>query len=393
MSLTRLWTKDFIFLAIANLLMAIAFYFMLPILPVYLVDKLGATRSEIGLVLSFYTIAALIIRLFSGWAIDTYGRKAIYLTAFFLFSLTFISYPFAYTILLFLLVRFSHGLTWGVLTTSSSTIAVDIIPSARRGEGIGIFGLSMTIGMAIGPMLAIFITGDSRYFLLFISAISITTVGFLLALMVRYPKFTILKSARSLTLKGLIEKSSLPISLTMMLIMFTYGGLLSFISLYGKEIGIENSGPFFLILSLGIGISRILSGRVFDRSGPKAISMIGLLSLLIGFPLLGLLNSSIGFHISAAILGLGFGVIMPTFQTMINNMVQPNRRGAANSTFFTAFDLGIGLGMIGTGVLSQHFGFTLTFLVFSFLILISSLLFLTSSVKHYISYEIQSKRN
>lgn len=393
MSLTRLWTKDFIFLAIANLLMAIAFYFMLPILPVYLVDKLGATRSEIGLVLSFYTIAALIIRLFSGWAIDTYGRKAIYLTAFFLFSLTFISYPFAYTILLFLLVRFSHGLTWGVLTTSSSTIAVDIIPSARRGEGIGIFGLSMTIGMAIGPMLAIFITGDSRYFLLFISAISITTVGFLLALMVRYPKFTILKSARSLTLKGLIEKSSLPISLTMMLIMFTYGGLLSFISLYGKEIGIENSGPFFLILSLGIGISRILSGRVFDRSGPKAISMIGLLSLLIGFPLLGFLNSSIGFHISAAILGLGFGVIMPTFQTMINNMVQPNRRGAANSTFFTAFDLGIGLGMIGTGVLSQHFGFTLTFLVFSFLILISSLLFLTSSVKHYISYEIQSKRN
>lgn len=379
----KLWTRDFVFLAIANLLMAIAFYFMLPVLPVYLVDKLGATRSEIGLVLSFYTIAALAIRLFSGWAIDTYGRKTIYLAAYFLFSLIFISYPFAFTIYLFLLVRFVHGLTWGVLTTSSSTIAVDIIPPSRRGEGIGIFGLSMTIGMAIGPMLAIFITGESRYFLLFTSAIATTIIGLVLALMVRYPKFTSLNSARSLKLKGLIEKSAIPVSINMMMIMFTYGGVLSFISLYGKEIGIENSGLFFLILSLGIGFSRIFSGKIFDKSGPKTISIFGFLSLIIGFPILSLINNSLGFHLSAAILGLGFGVIMPTFQAMVNNLVEPSRRGAANSSFFTAFDLGIGFGMIGTGVLSQWFGFSYTFLLFTIIILIALIIFQLYSSFHY----------
>jgi len=356
---------------------------MLPILPVYLVDKLGATRGEIGLILAFYTIAALVIRLFAGWALDTYGRRLIYLTAYILFSFLFIGYPMAFTILQFLFIRFLHGLTWGTLTTSGSTISVDLIPPKRRGEGIGIFGLSMTIGMALGPMIAIMITGESNYTALFISAIGITALGLLLALAIRFPEFKSHNSTRALNLKGLIEKSAIPISLNMLLIMFTYGGLLSFIALYGKEIGVNSSGPFFLILSMGIGLSRVGSGRIFDKSGPAKISLLGMILLIIGFPMLALLNNSLGFHLSAVVLGLGFGIIMPTYQAMINNLVAPNRRGAANSTFFTAFDLGIGFGMIGTGLLSQWFGFSITFLISSFIVFLALLFFLFISFNHY----------
>jgi predicted MFS family arabinose efflux permease len=383
MSKNNIWSKDFFLLAFANLLMAIAFYFMLPILPVYLVDKLGATRGEIGIILSFYTIAALVIRLFSGWAIDTYGRKLIYLFAYLFFSIFFIGYPIASSVLVFLLIRFAHGLTWGVLTTSSSTIAVDLIPSTRRGEGIGIFGLSMTIGMAIGPMIAILIAGESRYFALFLSAIGFSLLGLALALIVRYPIFSTANSNRVFSFRGLIEKSAIPMSINMMLIMFSYGGVLSFISLYGKEIGVNNSGIFFLILSIGIGLSRIGSGRIIDRQGPAKISIIGLLALIIGFPILALIKNPIGYHIAAAILGLGFGIIMPTFQTMVNNLVPANRRGAANSSFFTAFDLGIGLGMMGTGLLSQWLGFSSTFLICSVVNLFALNFFLIYSINHY----------
>jgi MFS family permease len=379
----KLWTRDFIFLAIANLLMAISFYFMLPILPVYLVDKLGATRGEIGIILAFYTIAALIIRLFAGWALDTYGRKIIYLSAYILFSILFIGYPMAFTILQFMFLRVLHGLTWGTLTTSGSTISVDLIPPKRRGEGIGIFGLSMTIGMALGPMIAIMITGESNYSALFLSAIGITALGLILALAIQFPKFKSHNSTRTLNLKGLIEKSAIPISLNMLLIMFTYGGLLSFIALYGKEIGVNSSGPFFLILSLGIGLSRVGSGRIFDKSGPAKISILGMILLIIGFPMLALLNNSLGFHLSAVVLGLGFGIIMPTYQAMINNLVTPTRRGAANSTFFTAFDLGIGIGMIGTGLLSQWLGFSITFIISSVLVFLALIFFLFISFNHY----------
>ena len=169
----------------------------------------------------------------------------------------------------------------------------------------------------------------------------------------------------------------------MMIVQFTYGGVLSFIALYGKEIGVDNSGIFFLILSLGIGFSRVGSGKIFDISGPDKISLVGMILLIIGFPVLALVNNPIGFHISAVILGLGFGIIMPTFQTMVNNMVAPKRRGAANSTLFTCFDIGIGMGMIGTGVLSEWLGFSSTFLISSVVNLLALNVFLFFTINHY----------
>ncbi|MFP4557697.1 MAG: MFS transporter [Bacteroidales bacterium] len=378
-----LWTRSFILLALANLLMAIAFYFMLPVLPVYLEDVIGAGKGAIGVVLAFYTIAALIIRLFAGWAIDSYGRKRIYLASYLLFSILFIGYPLAFSVIVFMLLRFAHGLAWGALTTSSSTLAVDIIPTPRRGEGIGFFGLSMTIGMAIGPLIAIQIVGDSRYFAVFISAIILTMLGILLAIMVKYPSFNVKRIPTKISLKKLIAKPAIPISLNMMLIMFTYGGILSFIALYAKEIGISNSGPFFLVLSLGIGLSRIGSGKIFDKKGPLLVTVTGCLFLIAGFPVLSLYANAIGFHIAALIIGLGFGIIMPTFQAMINNVVSHERRGAANSTFLTCFDLGIGLGMVGTGFLSEWFGFKTTFLISSLVNLIALFYFMVYSSKQY----------
>jgi len=376
------WSKDFISLTTANLLMAITFYFMLPVLPEYLVNTLHASNSEVGITLASYTIAALAIRLFAGWTIDSYNRKIIYLSAFLLYVLSFAGYPLASGIAALLFIRFAHGLTWGVLTTSSSTIAVDIIPPKRRGEGIGIFGLSMTIGMAIGPMIAIAIAGNNNYSRVFYSAIALSFIGFILALTITYP-ISRPKSARPIfSFKNLIEKSAIPISLLTILILYSYGGILSFIVLYGKQIGIESSGLFFLILSVGLGLSRVGSGKFFDLYGPKIILPIGIIILICGFAILSFIRNSVGFLTSGGILGLGYGIIMPTFQAMINNICPADKRGAANSTFLTAFDLGIGLGMIGFGFLTQWLGFTNTFII-SLLVNAFSLLLLLGVIRHY----------
>ncbi|MDY0254939.1 MAG: MFS transporter [Tenuifilaceae bacterium] len=387
------WSKDFVMLTVANLLMAIAFYFMLPVLPIYLVDKLSVSKGEVGTILAFYTIAALMIRPFSGWAIDTFGRKKIYLIAFLLFSASYVIYPIASGVLGFLAIRYFHGLAWGTLTTTSSTIAVDIIPRSRRGEGIGIFGLSMTIGMAIGPMIAILIAGETRFNILFASAIAISFLGFLLALIIKYPKFKSYNHNKVFRWNGLIEKTALPVSANMMLVMFPYGGVLSFIALYAKEIGVQSSGLFFLLLSVGIGLSRVGSGRLIDKQGPTAVSVIGIILLIVGFPVLALIQTSLGFHTAALVLGLGYGMIMPTFQTMVNNIAPANSRGAANSTFFTAFDLGIGLGMIGTGVLSQWLGFGHTFIISSAMNLAALALFVLGVIKHYQHHKLIQPNN
>lgn len=357
----KLWTKDFTLITLANLLMAIAFYFMVPVLPVFLSDHFSATESQIGLVLSFYTVAALLVRPFAGYALDAMGRHSIYVVSLLLFSFIFFGYVWATSILFVLVVRFMHGLTWGSMSSAGSTIAVDLVPLKRRGEGIGIFGLSMTIAMAIGPLIAITITGDSSYKRLFFSAAAFSFLGLLLALFVKVPKITSVK--KKFKIGSLIEKRSLPVSLNMFFVTIPYGGIISFIALYGRSINIESSGLFFLILALGIAISRIFSGKSFDKFGPKKICILGLGLLIVGLPVLALNQSFFGYHLSALILGFGFGVIMATFQAIANHKVEAEKRGAANSTYLTFFDLGIGFGMLLVGFLIQVMDYSGAFIL------------------------------
>lgn len=254
-----------------------------------------------------------------------------------------------------------HGLTWGSMSTAGSTIAVDLVPQERRGEGIGVFGLSMTIAMAIGPLIAIAITGDSSYKRLFYSAAGFSFLGLMLALFVRVPKM--ISEKRKFEISSLIEKKALPVSLNVFLVTIPYGGIISFIALYGRSIGIESSGLFFLLLAVGIAISRILSGKSFDRVGPKRICILGLVLLILGLLILALNKTLLGYHFAALIVGFGFGIIMATFQAIANHKVEAKNRGAANSTYLTFFDSGIGVGMLLVGYLIQVIDYSGAFIL------------------------------
>lgn len=377
----KLWTKDFSLITLANLLMAIAFYFMVPILPIFLKDVFLATEGEIGIVLSFYTIAALLVRPFAGYALDAGGRYSIYVGSLLLFTLIFFGYIWATSILFVLIVRFMHGLTWGSMSSAGSTIAVDLVPYKRRGEGIGIFGLSMAIAMAVGPVIAITITGDDNFNKLFFSAVAFSSLGLLLALLVRVPKMNF--SKKKFSIQSLIEKKSLPVSLNMFFVTIPYGGIISFIALYGREIGIESSGLFFLLLAVGITTSRVLSGRSFDRKGPQKISMLGLVLLILGLPILAFYPTVIGYHLAALILGFGFGIIMANFQAIANHKVEAKKRGAANSTFLTFFDLGIGAGMLLVGYLIQITNYSNAFALCAIIEVCSLLIFIFYTMQRF----------
>jgi predicted MFS family arabinose efflux permease len=377
------WSANFVYISIANLLMAIAFYFLIPTLPFYLETVLGVSRGYVGLVLAAYTIAALLVRPLTGMAVDRKGRKVIYLVSFLLFSLLFSAYIAATTLAIMVVIRILHGLTWGISTTAGSTVVVDIIPPARRGEGLGIFGLSMTIAMAIGPMFGLWLSTSSNYMRLFIGASLLSLAGFILILFVKYPRYTPPVRPEGIWWKNLIAPAALPVSMNYLIVMISYGGMLSFIAIYAREIGITNPGLFFLVYAIGITLSRLFAGRIFDRRGPFGIVIMGLMLLTTGFPILAFIQNGSGFFISSFILGLGSGIIMPTFQAMVNNLAGAQHRGAANSTLFTALDLGIGIGMIGMGLLSSVIGLSSSFMSFGLLNLSALLLFVFYTQRHY----------
>lgn len=373
---------DFVLVFFASLLMFTAFYILLPTLPVFITSELKINEGQTGLILAIYTLAALLIRPFTGFMIDRHGRKYFYIIALLLFAILFTGYPLASTFALLLFVRFAQGLAWGVATTTGSTLIVDIVPAARRGEGIGLYGLAMTIPMALGPFTGIQLTQNNNYTFMFLFAGALALSGFLLTLVIRYPSVP-LTGHIPFSWRNLLESSSLPVTFNLLLINITYGGLVSFISIYALKTGIGYTGVFFIVFAAGITLARLYMGKIFDRHGPKALSVTGILLLATGYIILGFIINITGFMIAGFLLGLGSGVVFPTFQAMVNNLVPPQRRGAANSTLFSGLDLGIGLGMLITGFLAHSIGLPHTYLIYGALNVAALFYFLFISFTHY----------
>jgi MFS family permease len=385
----KIWTRDFILMCIVALFLSVAFYFLIPTLPGYLSYFIKADNAEIGIILSAYTVSALLIRPVAGYALDRYGRKMIYLISFFIFSLMFGGYAIAGTFMFFLLLRFAHGLLWGITTTSSSTIIVDLIPYQRRGEGLGYYGLAMTISMALGPFLSVIIVGKNlNYDTLFFSSMILSVAGVILAMFIRYPEAPAQEKLRSFSIASLFEKRSFVPSLNILILMISYGGLISFITLYGKEIGVDYPGNFFISFAAGILISRTTSGKIFDKHGPSLIVPLGIILLIAGFPILALVKNLIGYFLSAFILGMGVGIIFPTSQAITNNLVEKERRGVANSTLFTAYDLGIGTGMFVIGSISDTIGLTNSFILGSIINIIGLAYFFLFTLPYYKKHRV-----
>lgn len=357
-----IWTRDYILLSLSTLFMSVAFYFIIPVLPVYIEEALGPHKAEIGYILSAYTLSALLIRPFTGLAIDLYGRKYIFIISFIIFSGLFYFYSLAGTFAFLFFLRLTHGFAWGTMSTTSSTIVVDLLPVKKRGEGIGYYGLAMTLAMAMGPFIAVAILGKGNHYnLLFYSSCVLSFIGVLLSLSIKYPIFTRPEGKTRFHWNTIFEKSSFIPSLNAMILLVCYGSIISFITIYGKEIGIEHPGIFFLPYAVGLLVARIIAGKLFDRKGPLGVVTAGIILIIIGFPLLAFVENEFGFYSSSLIIGTGIGVVFPTSQAMVNNLAVRQRRGAANSTLFTAVDLGIGLGMLSTGYFSDLIGLQYTF--------------------------------
>lgn len=179
----------------------------------------------------------------------------------------------------------------------------------------------------------------------------------------------------------------------MFFVAIVYGGIVSFITLYGKEIGIQNAGVYFLVYALILLFIRPYAGRNFDHNGPLKIMPVGFAALALSFVLLFLAQGYFLFIASAVAMGVGFGIVQPTSIAMAINRVAPFRRGAANGTIFSAFDLGIGLGSIFLGFLSSKVGLPYMYLISGLIVLVPMVMFHLKEAKEYRFKPIENNTN
>ena len=362
---------------VANFTLFFAFYILTPLLPLYLSEHFGATKDVIGLVLSGYTITALLFRPFSGYVVDAFPRKTVLMISFGAFAIFFAGYLAASTLLLFTIVRTLHGGPFGALTVSNSTVAIDVLPSSRRTEGIGYYGLSNNLAMAIAPTIGIFIYKYTQSFeLLFWLALVVACAGWIVDATVKLDAKATIKNKQKFSWDRFFLVRGWLLGLNMVAFGFSFGVLSNYLAIYGKEVmGITGgTGTYFMLCSVGLILSRLQGGkalrdgRVTQNAGSgMVISLIGYtLSILVPtlsalFTLHYSLFTSLGYYGSALLIGLGNGHMWPAFQNMTINVAQNNQRGTANSTILISWDIGMGLGILVGGVVSELLGYSAAF--------------------------------
>lgn len=359
----KLWNADYCKVMAANFSLFFAFYILTPLLPLYLSEHFGATKDVIGLVLSGYTAMALVSRPLSGYLVDTFPRKTVLMACFVAFSIFFAGYLAASTLLLFTLVRTLHGGPFGALTVANSTVAIDVLPSSRRTEGIGYYGLSNNLAMAVAPTIGIFIYKYTNSFeLLFWIALVMAFGGMSVAAMVHIehrdrPPKTALSLDRFFLVRGWL------LGLNMVAFGFCFGVLSNYLAIYRKEVlGLTSgTGTYFMLCSLGLILSRLQGGRTLRQGRVTHNAAEGMLISLVGYTLFIAIPADWGFYASAVLIGLGNGHMWPAFQNMTINVAPNNQRGTANSTILVSWDVGMGLGILLGGVVSEHLGYAAAF--------------------------------
>lgn len=352
----RLWSLDFILITLISLVTFLGFQMLLPTLPIY-AKELGGSDASAGLVIGIFTFSAVLIRPFTGLALDRYGRKGIFLLGLLIFAVCVLAYTWAPSLIILLLIRFIHGFGWGLTSTSASTVATDIIPKSRLGEGMGYYGLAGTLSMALAPTFGLYVMNQLGFNRLFLISAAFVILAVILAFWVRYQKVGAPKAKFSL-----IQKTALPPTLVIFFVTMTYGAVVSFLALYAAQQGIKNIGPFFTVYALTLMIIRPLAGRLSDKKGFGFVIIPGIGFIILAMLLLYLAQGLPVFLVAASLYGLGFGAVQPSLQAMSVMSVTPERRGAATGTFFTGFDLGIGLSSIMWGAISQIIGYRYMFL-------------------------------
>jgi len=369
---SKLWTGSFVAACMANFLLFFAFYMLLPVVPLYLIDIFNTSNSTAGNILSCYTVAAMTIRPFSGYILDRFRRKPLYLFAYISFVLVFIGYAEATFISLFILMRILHGLSFGLVTTAGSTIAVDIMPSERRGEGLGFFGVANNLAMAFGPMVSLFLVEEYSYTFIFYCAVAVGSLGFCFANMIRPPH-----KARALQADDptVVDRSfydrfflvkGLHAGCCLMLLAIPYAMTTSYVSIYGKQLGIDSGmGLFFSLMAVGLISARLFSGKLVDRGYLTHVISCGSVVCTLGFFILSSLRQSgeisevlpiAGFYVVPVLLGIGYGMMFPAYNTLFVNLAPNNRRATASSTYMTSWDIGIGLGLVFGGKIADTAG-------------------------------------
>lgn len=343
------YSKNFWALTFAMFLFMTSFNLILPELNDF-ITELDGTKYK-GLIISLFSISALISRPFAGKLADNVGRKStMYVGTIICIIITFL-YPLSGSVGFFLFLRFMHGFSSGFLPTGATALITDILPADKRGQGMGVFGTGISLGIGVGQFLGTpitkLITIDGLFFASGILAI-------VSILMVKSIKETLEKQKPfnwaifQLKKDEFFELKVFPVA-TVMFLTASCSGILFVLSPdLSTYLGIENKGWFFMFYVISTIAVRLTIGKLSDKIGRRKALIIGMIFLIVSMLMVAFADTIFAYTAASIVFGIATGINSPTLFAWMADLSPPHRRGIGSGSLFMSLEFGILFGSAST---------------------------------------------
>lgn len=351
----KLWTRELVLIILVNLCVFTNHIMSLSTFPFY-IQSLGGTEAVAGICVAAFSFVAVIIRPFVGWWLDNGVRRAALVAGLVLMGLAPLGYVFVPVLSVAIAIRMVHGVGLSFSNSTTATVASDVICRPRFAEGMGYFGMATTLASAIAPALGLSLMEGFGFNVLYAVAAVIAGLGLVLFAFVRAPKVDVPK--KKLDLRTIINRDSLPATVTMLIFMFTFGALENFVAIFASEASLPSGSIYFLVMSAMLLLVRITLGKLVDQRGEAFFVYSCNAAMLVAFLLLAFVPNAVTYILSAVLAGYAFGGLEPSLQSMAVHTSTVETRGSANSTFLCGYDIGYGLGGGIAGSLITGLGYS-----------------------------------
>jgi MFS family permease len=354
----RLFTPRFFVMCGFSFTVFLSAFQLFPTAPFHILDLGGSTFSS-GLFLGFLTYSSAFSAPLTGAYADRVGSRRVLIGS----SLALVVFSLLYAVItdvkLMLAMVLMHGVFWSGLLSASSAYMTNLLPEHRRAEGIGYWGLSTLLGVAVAPAVGFWLY-NRGWLWLCVSGATLNLIMTLIATQLHddqpRPASAALERKR-----GVLEWRVLIISVTLALYSFGYGGITSFTAMYADANGVAPKGIYLTTLAIVILLTRPIFGRLGDRLGYTRVFVPCLILITAGLAVLAFGGTRSLQLLSAVIFGIGFGTAYPTYVGYVMKGVSSERRGAAFGAILAAFDTGIGTGSTTMGWIIGRYGFATAF--------------------------------
>ena len=385
----KIWNKKFILLFITNLLMMATFYASVPILPIYC-QEIGITGAKIGIVLTAMSVTTVLFRPFAGYILDNFNRYHVYMLFLALFCLPFLGFVVLPFYAALVVIRLYMGVVYSVCGSATTTLAGDVLPPDKVGQGVNRFALTISLGMAAGPFIGIQVQNHMSSKASFIILFVLTVIALICVSCchIEYPK----AERKKFVLADAFYKPALPFMFNMMFIMIPFGAVIAYSSIFAQEKGLSAAIPYFYIfLVAGMLISKFSTQKMIDAGKHKILVVVSLVILLITMGSYFLMATSVHLLLAGFLLGLGYGILQPLFQSFVTGTAPAIKRGTANATYLLSYDIGIGIGSFVMGMFQESIGLSMGFAVTAVAYIIGGIMYAVY-VDRYYSNLIQQKQ-